>query len=231
MKKVISMLLIIVCFVLVSCGDAEPSVNPPEDTYEASVEGLIAYSESVKLTLDHYSNPMAFECFALAKNTSSQTKELISLQIDWLDSNNNILLTTQNAIPRLEPGEIAPVWEAVFPDEDEFALLSECTSIKVTFLSCYKDLGFRTTKLTVSGAIAYQQAGLTRVTGIVTNNSGVAVKEVFVRAMVLDALGTCRDHGSQMILSVLNPGLSTSFDFLLEPDASVVWYCSGVVVK
>ena len=119
----------------------------------------------------------------------------------------------------------------VFSDEDEFPLIAECTSIKVTFISCYKDVGFRTTKITVSGEGAYQSGDFTRVTGFVTNNSGVSIKQVFIEAMVLDALGACRDYGCQMILDVFNPGQSTSFDFLLEPDMYVLWYCSGVVVK
>ena len=195
-------------------------LNPETDT-----NGIVTSGLSVgKVTIGSYET---FQLFGLVQNKSSQAKELIEFKVDWLDSNETILLSETYHVARLEPGQSAPIW-ICHSKAEEVSTLEPFTHIRITFTSAYKDQGWYSTSFAFSDLTFYSSGGKTKVTGTLTNTSNSPLSQICIEAMALNSSGKCFDYAiDYMPEMTMAAGQSITFTLTLEHDATNVFYCYG----
>lgn len=224
MKK--NLLFLCFLFLLFSCTiDSPNNSSGPTSLEGITATGVVAGKVTANYGTDYY------QFLGIISNQSQETKEFISIRIDWLDSLGHVLISDSRIIPRLEQNQRCPVW-IKHSSSTEVSKLTNFKNILITYVSAYSDDGTYTTNLKLNNIQFLTDTGRTRVKGTLVNNSPYRITNAGIRAASVSSAGKCVEYGIESFSGMtIDPGATVEVDFtFIKPTgtpSTTFFYCYG----
>ena len=223
-KLLISFLCVLSVLTLLSCSQDVTT------TQKTSVNGLTTKNIVAGAVYDG-SKIVAFQVLGFIENNSSETKESISIRVDWEDSSGRVLKSDNYSILSLAPGKKCPIW-IYHSSSSDISTLNSFSKVTINYLSASNASGMYTTDFIFNDIVFSSSGDCTRVTGKLVNNSSMKVGSLCIEAGSVSSAGKCVEYGIDILRGeVLSPGQSTTFDFTfclpIGTPSTTYFYCSG----